>query len=73
MQVTIPSWQTSVQFTVSVINELIVEKDELFQVTITCSDGQPGVEVRTDFEKANITISNDDGKQPILKVPKARE
>ena len=45
-----------------VTDELIVEKDELFQLNLTYSDGQPGVEVRTGFDKANITIKNDDGK-----------
>ena len=62
LQVTIPAGQTSAQFTVTVIDELIVERDEQFQLTITYSDGQPGVEVITGFDKANITIRNDDGK-----------
>ena len=60
-QVTIPAGQTSVQFEVRVINDLIVESDEQFQVSFTYSGGQPGVVVRPDFAEVNITIRNDDG------------
>ena len=60
--VTILAGQTSVQFTVIVIDELIVEKDELFQLSLIYTEGQPGVDIRTGFDKANITIKNDDGK-----------
>ena len=58
---TIPAGQTSVQFNISVIDELLVERDERFQVSFTYSGGQPGVVVRPDFDEANITIENDDG------------
>ena len=60
-QVTIPANQTSVQFNISVIDELIVERDEQFQVSFTYSGRQPGVVVRPGFDEANITIRNDDG------------
>ena len=60
-QVTIPAGQTTVQLTISVIDELIVERDEHFQVFFTYSGGQPGVVVRPDFDEAIITIENDDG------------
>ena len=60
-QVTIPSGQTTVQLNVSVIDELIVERDEQFQVSFTYSGGQPGVVVNQDFDEAIITIRNDDG------------
>ncbi len=60
-QVTIPAGQTSVQFNISVIDELIVERDEQFQVSFTYSGGQPGVVVRPGFDEAIITIRNDDG------------
>ena len=60
-QVTIPAGQTSVQFNISVIDELLVERDEQFQVSFTYSGSQPGVVVRPDFDEANITIKNDDG------------
>ncbi len=60
-QVTIAAGQTSVQFEVRVINDLIVERDEQFQVSFTYSGGQPGVVVRPGFDEANITIKNDDG------------
>ena len=60
-QVTIPAGQTTVQFNISVIDELIVESDELFQVSFTYSGGQPGVVVNQDFDEARITIRNDDG------------
>ena len=60
-QVTIPAGQTSVQFNVSVIDELLVERDEQFQVSFTYSGSQPGVVVNPDFAEANITIRNDDG------------
>ena len=59
--VTIPAGQTSVQFTVTVIDELIVERDELFQLSFTYSGSQPGIIVRSGFDQANITIRNDDG------------
>ena len=59
--VTIPAGQTSVQFTVTVIDELIVERDEQFQLSFTYSGSQPGVIVRPGFDQANITIRNDDG------------
>ena len=59
--VTIPAGQTSVQFKVTVINELIVERVEQFQISFTYSGGQPGVIVRPGFDQANITIKNDDG------------
>ena len=58
---TIPAGQTSVQFKVTVINELIVERVEQFQISFTYSGGQPGVIVRPGFDQANITIKNDDG------------
>ena len=58
---TIPAGQTSVQFNISVVDELIVERDEQFQVSFTYSGGQPGVVVRADFDEAIITIRNDDG------------
>ena len=60
-QVTIPAGQTSVKFNVTVINELNVERDEQFQVSLNYSGGQPGVTVRPGFDGANITIRNDDG------------
>ena len=60
-QVTIPAGQTSVQFNVTVIDDLIVERDEQFQVSFTYSGGRPGVAVRPNFDEANITIRNDDG------------
>ena len=60
-QVTIPAEQTSVQFNITVIDDLIVERDEDFQVSFTYSGGQPGVAVRPGFDQANITIRNDDG------------
>ena len=60
--VTIPAGETSVQFTVTVIDEQIVERDEQFQLSLTYSDGQPGVELITGFDRADITIKNDDGK-----------
>ena len=60
-QVTIPAGQTSVQFNIPVIDELIVERDEHFQVSFTYSGSQPGVVVRPDFDEAIITIKNDDG------------
>ena len=60
-QVTIPANQTSVQFNISVIDELIVERDEQFQASFTYSGSQPGVVVRTDMDEASITIRNDDG------------
>ena len=60
-QVTIPAAQTSVQFNISVTNELIVERDEQFQVSFTSSGGQQGVVVRPGFDEANVTIKNDDG------------
>ena len=60
-QVTIPPGQTSVQFTVTVIDELIVERDELFHLSFTYSGGQAGVKVRSGFDQTNITIRNDDG------------
>ena len=59
--VTIPAAQTSVQFNISVSDELIVERDEQFQVSFTYSGGQTGVVVRPGFDEANITIRNDDG------------
>ena len=61
VQVTIPAGETDVQFSVKLMNELIVERDEQFQVSFTYSGGQPGVIVRPGFDKANITIKNDDG------------
>ena len=60
-QVTILAGQTSVQFNITVIDDLIVERDERFQVSFTYSGGQPGVAVRPGFDEANITIRNDDG------------
>ena len=60
-QVTIPAGQTRVQFNISVVDELIVERDEQFQVSFTYSGGQPGVVVRPNFDEANITIINDNG------------
>ena len=60
-QVIIRSGQISVQFNISVIDELLVERDEQFQVSFTYSGSQPGVVVRPDFDEANITIENDDG------------
>ena len=57
---TIPAGQTTVQFNISVVDELIVERDEQFQVSFTYSGGQPGVVVRPGFDEANITIRNDD-------------
>ena len=60
-QVTIAAGQTSVQFNISVLDELIVERDEQFQVSFTYSGGQPGAVVRPGFDEANITIENDDG------------
>ena len=59
-QVTIPAGQTSAQFEVRVINDLIVERDEQFQVSFTYSGSQPGVVVNPDFDEAMITIRNDD-------------
>jgi len=44
-----------------VVDELIVERDEQFQVSFTYSGGQTGVVVRPGFDEANITIENDDG------------
>ena len=61
-QVAIPGGQTSVQFTITVTNEDIVEKDEQFQVSFTYYGGQPGVTARPGFDQANITIKNDDCK-----------
>ena len=58
---TIPAGQTSIQFNISVRDDLIVERDELFQVSFTYSGSQPGVVVNPDFDEANITIENDDG------------
>ena len=58
---TIPAGQTSVQFNISVIDELLVERDEQFQVSFTYSGSQPGVVVRPGFDEAMITIENDDG------------
>ena len=58
---TIPAGQTSVQFNISVIDELVVERGEQFQVSFAYSDGQPGVVVNQDFDEAHITIRNDDG------------
>ena len=60
-QVTIPAGQTTAQFNISVINDLILERDEQFQVSFTYSGNQPGVVVRPGFDEANITIRNDDG------------
>ena len=60
-QVTIPAGQASAQFEVRVINDLIVEGDEQFQVWFTYSGGQPGVVVRPGFDATKITIINDDG------------
>ena len=60
-QVTIPAGQTSVEFNVTVIDELIVERDEQFQVSFTYSGGQPKVTVRPGFDEATVTIRNDDG------------
>ena len=60
-QVTIPAGQTSVQFNIAVIDELLVERDEQFQVSFTYSGDQQGVIVAPDYDKANITIRNDDG------------
>ena len=60
-QVTIPAGQTAVQLNISVVDELIVERDEQFQVSFTYSGRQPGVVVRPGFDEANITIRNDDG------------
>ena len=60
-EVTIPAGQTSVKFNVTVINELIVERDEQFQVSFTYSGGKPGVTVRPGFDGTNVTIRNDDG------------
>ena len=60
-QVTIPAGQTSVQFNITVIDDLIVERDEQFQVSFTYSGGQPGVAVRPRFDEATVTIRNDDG------------
>ena len=59
-QVTIPAGQTTVQFKVRLINELLVERDEQFQVSFTYSGSQPGVVVNSDFDEAIITIRNDD-------------
>ena len=59
-QVTIPAGKTSVQFNVTVIDESIVERDELFQVSFTYSGGQPEVSVAPGFDEATITIRNDD-------------
>ena len=59
--ITIPAGQTSVQFTATVIDELIVERDEQFQLSFTYSGSQPGVIVRPGFDQAKITIRNDDG------------
>ena len=59
--VTIPAGQTSVQFTVTVIDELIVERDEQFQLSFTYSGSQPGVIVRPGFDQADFTVRNDDG------------
>ena len=58
---TIPAGQTSVQFNITVIDDLIVERDEQFQVSFTYFGGQPGVAVIPGFDEANITIRNDDG------------
>ena len=60
-QVAIPAGQTSVQFNIAVIDDLLVERDEQFQVSFTFSGGQPGVIVRQGFDCTNITIRNDDG------------
>ena len=49
------------QLTVIVLDELIVERDEVFQLSFTYSGGQAGVIVRSGFDQANITIRNDDG------------
>ncbi len=59
-QVTIPAGQTSVRFNISVRDELLVERDEQFQVSFTYSGSQPGVVVNSDFDEAIITIENDD-------------
>ena len=61
-QVTIPAGQTTVQFNISVVDDLIVERDEQFQVSFTYPGSQPGVVVNQDFDEANITIRNDDGQ-----------
>ena len=58
---TIPAGQTTVQFNISVTDELIVERDEQFQASFTYSGGQPGVVVNQDFDETRITIRNDDG------------
>ena len=60
-QMTIPAGQTTARFNISVVDELIVERDELFQVSFTYSGSQPGVVVRPGFDEANIIIENDDG------------
>ena len=57
---TIAARQTTVQFKVWVINELIVERDEQFQVSFTYSGSQRGLVVNSDFDEAIITIRNDD-------------
>ena len=59
---TIPAGQTSVQFNIPVVDELIVEREEQFQVSFTYSGDQPGVEVNQDSDEAHITIRNDDGQ-----------
>ena len=59
--VAIPAGQTSTQFDVTVIDELIVERDEQFQVSFTYSGSQPKVTMRPGFDEATITIRNDDG------------
>ena len=61
-QMTIPAGQTTLQLNISVTDELVVERDERFQVSFTYSGGQRGVVVRTGFDEANITIKNDDGQ-----------
>ena len=58
---TIPAGQFTIQINISVVDELIVERDEHFQVSFTYSGGQPGVVVRPGFDEAIITIENDDG------------
>ena len=60
-QVTIPAGQTTVRFNISVVDELLVERDEQFQVSFTYSDDQQGVVVRPGFDEGRITIRSDDG------------
>ena len=58
---TIPANQQSIQITIPVIDELLVERDELFEAILSYTANQPGVIVIDNRDRALITIRNDDG------------